>query len=86
LIQKGAQRLGRKGHSIQIKAPLLHLSKKDIVLLGTRLGVPFDQTWSCYRGQQEPCGTCDSCLLRLKGFEEASQVDPLDYHASSRKR
>ncbi len=57
--------------SISILAPLLHLTKKDIVLLGTKLRVPISITWSCYKGGKEPCGYCDSCRLRQKGFQEA---------------
>lgn len=55
-----------------ILAPLLHKSKADIVRWGDRLGVPWEMTWSCYRGGAKPCGRCDSCLLREMGFQEAS--------------
>lgn len=76
-----AIRLGTKtrvqGETIEIKAPLVHLSKKEIVLLGKKLGVPFERTWSCYQGGEKPCGTCDSCLLRAKGFHDAGWADPL---------
>ena len=64
---------------IQIKTPLLYLSKKDIILKGTELNVPFEKTWSCYKGDKLACGKCDSCLLRLRGFKEANIVDPIKY-------
>ncbi|MFH1957719.1 MAG: 7-cyano-7-deazaguanine synthase QueC [bacterium] len=61
---------------IKLKAPLLSLSKKEIVLLAFRLKVPVGLTWSCYKGGRYPCGKCDSCLLRAKGFREAGIKDP----------
>ncbi|MFB3904029.1 MAG: 7-cyano-7-deazaguanine synthase QueC [Acidobacteriota bacterium] len=64
---------------IEIVAPLLHLSKKQIVETGTRLKVPFELTWSCYCASDLACGSCDSCLLRLKGFSEAGITDPIPY-------
>ncbi len=73
---------GAEGRKIQIKAPLLRLSKKEIIQLGRRLGVPFEKTWSCYQGKGTPCGECDSCRLRAKGFEEAGLKDPLLSHAT----
>jgi len=59
------------GQSIAIIAPLVQMSKKDIVLLAHSLGVPVDDTWSCYVGGDEPCGECESCQLRAKGLHEA---------------
>ncbi len=64
---------------IRIVAPLLHLSKKQIVKTGVELKVPFHLTWSCYCASELACGTCDSCLLRLKGFSEAGVADPIEY-------
>lgn len=69
--------VGRK--TARIVAPLLTLSKADIVKTGVALRVPFEKTWSCYRGGTKACGKCDSCLLRLKGFQVAGVQDPLDY-------
>jgi 7-cyano-7-deazaguanine synthase len=70
-------RLGsEKKKKIKILAPLLRLSKKDIVELGFRLRAPLELTWSCYRGGRTVCGTCDSCLLRAKGFLEVGRPDP----------
>jgi 7-cyano-7-deazaguanine synthase len=65
------------GRGVRIRAPLLALSKADIVRLGDRLGVPWELTWSCYEGGRRPCGVCDACRLREKGFREAGRADPL---------
>lgn len=63
---------GAEGHPLEIAAPLQYLGKKEIVLLGAKLGVPFSMTHSCYDPiNGKPCGKCDSCLLRKKGFQEA---------------
>lgn len=61
---------------VEVLAPLMRLSKTDIVRLGAKLKVPFELTWSCYAGGQKPCGHCDSCKLRAKGFAEAGIKDP----------
>ena len=63
----------------RIHAPLLRLGKADIIRLGSALGVDYGLTHSCYdpTPQGRPCGTCDSCQLRLKGFEEAGMADPV---------
>jgi len=62
---------------MKIETPLLFKNKKDIVGLGTKLKAPLEWTWSCYVGGEVPCGKCDSCLLRAKGFQEAGIEDPL---------
>lgn len=67
------------GRSIKIEAPLLHLTKCEIVELGARLGAPLHLTHSCYSGGEKACGVCDSCKLRLKGFAEAGREDPIAY-------
>ncbi|RPI25852.1 MAG: 7-cyano-7-deazaguanine synthase, partial [Acidobacteria bacterium] len=64
---------------IEVVAPLLHMSKKQIVETGARLRVPFHLTWSCYGSSEVACGACDSCLLRLKGFAQAGVKDPIRY-------
>jgi len=68
---------GVEKRRIEIKVPLINKSKAQIVRLGNRLGVPFDLTWSCYQGGKEPCGKCDSCYFRAKGFKEAGIQDLL---------
>jgi 7-cyano-7-deazaguanine synthase len=70
-------RSGVEGRGVKIIAPLLDLTKKEIVSEGLRLGVPFGNTWSCYRSGNSPCGVCESCLLRGKAFTEAGIADPL---------
>lgn len=70
---------GVEGDPIRIVAPILHASKADIVRLGIRLGAPLALTWSCYKGGDRACGRCDSCRLRLKGFEEAGFKDEIEY-------
>lgn len=77
LIDVATQRTAEGGRAILLKAPLLHSSKAQIVRLGAELGAPFELTWSCYRGEDKPCRTCDSCVLRAKGFEDAGLFDPL---------
>jgi len=74
-----ATRQGVEGKTVRIKTPLLHLTKAEIIKTGEKLHVPFSKTWSCYRGEAKACGRCDSCLLRLKGFQEANVKDPLSY-------
>lgn len=64
---------------LSLRAPLIHLKKSAIVRWGLELGAPLDLTWSCYQGQEEACGHCDSCLLRLRGFAEAGRPDPIPY-------
>ncbi|MDR2129628.1 MAG: 7-cyano-7-deazaguanine synthase QueC [Odoribacteraceae bacterium] len=66
-----------KGRRVRLHTPFLHASKADEIRLGIRLGVNYALTWSCYRGGDTPCGTCDSCLLREKAFREAGVADTL---------
>jgi len=64
---------------ITIEYPLISMTKAQIITEGTRLGVPYELTWSCYKGGSKACGKCDSCILRLRGFEEAGLKDPVGY-------
>jgi 7-cyano-7-deazaguanine synthase len=72
---------GTKDGSIEIVTPLIAMRKTDIVRLGLELGAPFDLTWSCYSRQDRACGTCDSCVLRLRAFAAAGMQDPIPYAA-----
>lgn len=81
-FQKTAElgtKAGVEGHPIEIVAPLLKLSKSEIVKKGKELGVPFFLTWTCYSGGARACGKCEACLLRLEGFREAGIDDPIRY-------
>ena len=64
---------------IELKTPLVHLQKEDIVTHAKRLNVPLSDTWSCYESGSEACGVCDSCRLRLKGFEKVGLKDEIRY-------
>lgn len=64
---------------IEVLTPIINFTKKEIVTEGMKLGVPFHLTWSCYKSQDQACGVCDSCALRLRGFSQAGYEDPLDY-------
>ena len=68
---------GVTGCGIKIVTPIINMTKKEIVEEGIRLDVPFQHTWSCYRNGAVPCGRCESCLLRARGFAEAGVVDSL---------
>lgn len=70
---------GTKEGDIFIETPLIHLRKSEIVRLGVELGAPFHVSWSCYSGEREACGVCESCVLRLRAFREAGGVDPIPY-------
>lgn len=72
-------RTGTKDGSIGIVTPLIDLKKADIVRLGLELAAPFDLTWSCYSREDNACGVCESCALRLRAFEAAGAVDPIAY-------
>jgi len=69
------------GKGIGIACPIMHKTKAEIIEIGRTLLVPFEKTWSCYKGGEEACGVCPSCRIRLKAFAEVGLVDPLDYEA-----
>ena len=74
--------LGTKEETnITIRMPLVHLRKSQIVSRALELGVDLGHTWSCYREEEEACGVCDSCRLRLEGFRQAGVSDPIAYAA-----
>ena len=64
---------------IEIRTPIIHLSKAEIVQKALDLDAPLRLTWSCYRREDLSCGTCDSCALRLRGFAQADVNDPIEY-------
>jgi 7-cyano-7-deazaguanine synthase len=74
-------RAGVTGHPIRIRAPLLMMTKADIIKTGASLGVPFHLTHSCYDPTPDgkACGRCDSCRIRLEGFRAAGLADPIEY-------
>ncbi|MBZ5721397.1 MAG: 7-cyano-7-deazaguanine synthase QueC [Acidobacteriia bacterium] len=74
-VVKAGTREGR----IEVVTPLIAMRKAEIVRLGLELGAPFDLTWSCYSREDQACGVCDSCVLRLRAFQEAGTVDPVPY-------
>ncbi|MCQ2226949.1 MAG: 7-cyano-7-deazaguanine synthase QueC [Bacteroidales bacterium] len=78
-INLGTVMSAERGQKIEVHAPFINMTKADEIRLGEKLGVDFGLTWSCYRGGEKPCGTCDSCLLRAKAFKEAGVVDTSIY-------
>lgn len=76
-LSRVATKSGVENKAIKIHTPLIDKTKKEIVLLAKRLKVPLELTWSCYRGGTKPCGVCDSCRLRQRGFRRAGVKDPL---------
>lgn len=72
-----ATKAGVEGKPLRILAPLVELSKADIVRLAAKVHAPLELTWSCYQGGKAPCGACESCVLRQKGFEGAGVTDPV---------
>src|SRR5215469_2514862 len=75
-------RAGTKEGRIEVVTPLIAMHKAEIVRLGLELGAPFDLTWSCYSREDQACGVCDSCVLRLRAFQSAGAQDPIPYAAS----
>ncbi|MFH1175440.1 MAG: 7-cyano-7-deazaguanine synthase QueC [bacterium] len=73
---KAGTKAGVEGKPIKIITPLINKNKSQIIKLGKKLNVPFEWTWSCYEGAQSPCGRCDSCYFRAKGFKKAGLEDP----------
>jgi len=78
-MQKAINMGTKEETNIEIKMPLVALKKSDIVQKSIALSVPLQHTWSCYQSEELACGVCDSCRLRLRGFKNAGEVDPIDY-------
>jgi len=77
---ESAINLGTKDETaIKIEMPLVKMKKSEIVTKSIELNVPLEDTWSCYKSEDRACGVCDSCRLRLRGFEQAGVVDPIEY-------
>ena len=74
LIQEGT-----KEGKIRIVTPLIAMRKSEIIRLGVEVGAPLHVSWSCYSGEREACGVCDSCVLRLRAFNQAGLTDPIPY-------
>jgi 7-cyano-7-deazaguanine synthase len=72
-------REGTKDGEIAVVTPLIRMKKAEIVRLGVELGAPLHVSWSCYSGETEACGMCESCVLRLRAFREAGAIDPIPY-------
>ena len=72
-------REGTKEGDIQVVTPLITMRKSEIIRLGVEVGAPLHVSWSCYSGEREACGICDSCVLRLRAFAQAGLTDPIPY-------
>ena len=72
-------RQGTKEGNIRVETPLIRMRKHEIVRLGVELRAPLHVSWSCYSGEEFACGVCESCVLRLRAFEQAGMVDPIPY-------
>ena len=75
-VQDGT-REGSKGHQIKIFTPIINKKKDEIIKTGVELGVPFEYTWSCYKGENDPCEKCESCRFRINAFKKIGIEDPL---------
>ncbi len=77
--QSLATKRGVLGKPIDIRTPIIDMSKADIIRKGIDLGIDYGLTWSCYTGGEKACGRCDTCLFRSNGFKEVGMDDPLEY-------
>lgn len=76
---RAGTKAGKEGRPIRVEAPVIRMTKSQIVREALRLRVPLQLTWSCYKGGEKACGRCDSCILRREGFRQAGAEDPLEY-------
>ncbi len=72
-----AIRLATAWHPVELRAPFINMTKAEIVKLGIDLNVPYELTWSCYRGEEKPCGSCPTCIEREEAFALNNAIDPL---------
>ncbi len=72
-------KVGTKDGAIEVITPLIKMSKKEIILKANELKAPVELSWSCYEREDKSCGVCDSCALRLRGFQQAGLEDPIEY-------
>ena len=72
-------KVGTKDGNIEVVTPLIKMSKKEIILKAVELNAPIEKSWSCYEREDKACGECDSCALRLRGFQQAGVEDPIEY-------
>ncbi|HEY2945938.1 MAG TPA: 7-cyano-7-deazaguanine synthase QueC [Vicinamibacteria bacterium] len=78
-FEKAIREGTRPDTDLRIVTPVISLTKAEIVRRGRQLAAPFEKTWSCYQAEDQACGVCESCRLRLKGFAEAGAEDPIPY-------
>ena len=78
-FEEAIRRGTRPETEIRIATPVIRMSKAEIVRRGLELGAPFERTWSCYQAEDEACGRCESCRLRLRAFADAGVRDPIPY-------
>jgi 7-cyano-7-deazaguanine synthase len=74
-----AAQIGTAAGDIHIETPIIHQTKTDIIRTGLAIHAPLHLTWSCYQNEERACGICDSCALRLRGFQQAGLEDPIPY-------
>jgi 7-cyano-7-deazaguanine synthase len=79
VFEKMVQLGTKPSTSLEIKTPIINLTKAEIIKLGMELNAPLHLTWSCYKNEDKACGICDSCALRLRGFQAAGIEDPISY-------
>ncbi|MBZ0179852.1 MAG: 7-cyano-7-deazaguanine synthase QueC [Melioribacteraceae bacterium] len=78
-FQKVVEEGTKPSTHIEIKTPIIDMKKSEIILKGLELEAPLDLTWSCYKNEDKACGECDSCALRLRGFQQIGEEDPIPY-------
>ncbi len=78
-FQKAVEEGTKPSTSIKIETPIIGMKKSEIITKGLELEAPLHLTWSCYKNEEEACGECDSCALRLRGFQQVKEEDPIPY-------